>query len=252
LTIDLATPERARNRVGKWPSSYTGGFLSLALGIGANTAIYSFMDSLLLRSLPVADPESLAVMNWRGSGGRDSVIHGMSGSTWSEARWGEVSGIFPYPAFELIRTNSSALFSSVFAYYPTRKVNVMLKGQADQASGGIAQGDDRPPRAAPINTTTDHDDIARIVKETISALYGNSSTAGDRAKKQRGQIVRALTEAKGRAGGADGAAARLRVNRTTLPARMKKLGIDPRIIPDIRPGGDETVKVSLTLTTVQG
>jgi hypothetical protein len=31
--------------------------LSLALGIGANTAIYSLMESILLRSLPVADPE---------------------------------------------------------------------------------------------------------------------------------------------------------------------------------------------------
>jgi macrolide transport system ATP-binding/permease protein len=36
---------------------------SLALGIGANTAIYSFMDSILLRSLPVSDPESLVVLN---------------------------------------------------------------------------------------------------------------------------------------------------------------------------------------------
>src|SRR5512145_2833736 len=39
--------------------------LSLALGIGANTAIYSFMDAILLRSLPVADPASLVVMKWR-------------------------------------------------------------------------------------------------------------------------------------------------------------------------------------------
>src|SRR5438552_13803061 len=38
--------------------------LSLALGIGANTAIYSFMESILLRSLPVANPESLVVLNW--------------------------------------------------------------------------------------------------------------------------------------------------------------------------------------------
>lgn len=37
---------------------------SLALGIGANTAIYSFMDSILLRSLPVSDPESLVVLKW--------------------------------------------------------------------------------------------------------------------------------------------------------------------------------------------
>jgi hypothetical protein len=37
--------------------------LSLALGIGANTAIFSFMDAILLRSLPVSDPGSLAVLN---------------------------------------------------------------------------------------------------------------------------------------------------------------------------------------------
>jgi hypothetical protein len=39
--------------------------LSLALGIGANTAIYSFMDAILLRSLPVSDPDSLVVVKWR-------------------------------------------------------------------------------------------------------------------------------------------------------------------------------------------
>jgi hypothetical protein len=39
--------------------------LSLALGIGANTAIFSFMDSILLRALPVPNPESLVVLSWR-------------------------------------------------------------------------------------------------------------------------------------------------------------------------------------------
>src|SRR5436190_10873640 len=39
--------------------------LSLALGIGANTAIYSFMDSILLRALPVSDPASLVVVKWQ-------------------------------------------------------------------------------------------------------------------------------------------------------------------------------------------
>jgi macrolide transport system ATP-binding/permease protein len=116
--------------------------LSLALGIGANTAIYSFMDSLLLRSLPVSDPESLAVLNWGANPtGRDFVMRGMSGSTWNDKKWAEIAGIFPFPAFELIRNNSGAVFSSVFAYYPTRKVNVMVKGQAEQASGEFVSGD---------------------------------------------------------------------------------------------------------------
>ena len=116
--------------------------LSLALGIGANTAIYSFMDSLLLRSLPVADPESLAVLNWHTKiAGRDFVMHAMSGSTWGDPKGGETSGIFPYPAFELIRANSNPVFSSVFAYYPTRKVNVTVKGQAEQLSGEFVSGD---------------------------------------------------------------------------------------------------------------
>jgi hypothetical protein len=36
--------------------------LSLALGVGANTAIFSLVDSLLLRSLPVRDPQRLAFL----------------------------------------------------------------------------------------------------------------------------------------------------------------------------------------------
>src|SRR5437763_7096922 len=78
---------------------------SLALGIGANTAIYSFMDAILLRSLPVSDPESLVVLNWyaRSARGRDFVMHSMSGTTWEDAKSGVTSGIFPYPALEVFR-----------------------------------------------------------------------------------------------------------------------------------------------------
>jgi len=75
---------------------------------------------------------------------------------------------------------------------------------------------------------TQPDDIARIVKETISALSGKKDHAEEFEKKQREEIERALTESKGRVGGADGAAARMGINRTTLLARMKKLGIDAR------------------------
>jgi formate hydrogenlyase transcriptional activator len=47
---------------------------------------------------------------------------------------------------------------------------------------------------------------------------------------QRGQLLRILKETRGRVGGAEGAAARLGLKRTTLLSRMKKLGIDPRAV----------------------
>jgi formate hydrogenlyase transcriptional activator len=78
-------------------------------------------------------------------------------------------------------------------------------------------------------TPQGQEDIARIVKETINALTSKKTIAADDyAKQQCEEIVCALTESKGRVGGADGAAARMGVNRTTLLARMKKFGIDPR------------------------
>src|ERR1700723_987067 len=71
------------------------------------------------------------------------------------------------------------------------------------------------------------EDIARIVKETLQVLNGNKTAKDERAQKQREEIVRVLGESKGRVGGADGAAARMGINRTTLLSRMKKFGIEP-------------------------
>src|ERR1700694_4206953 len=49
--------------------------LSLALGIGANAAIYSFMDAILLRALPVPHPEELAIAEWHAPR-RSAVVKG--------------------------------------------------------------------------------------------------------------------------------------------------------------------------------
>jgi formate hydrogenlyase transcriptional activator len=87
-----------------------------------------------------------------------------------------------------------------------------------------------------------HEEIAEIVRNTLQALNGKHSLAdervgepagprqkksAERANKQREEIRRALALSKGRVGGSDGAAAHLGVNRTTLLARIRKLGIDP-------------------------
>jgi predicted permease len=116
--------------------------LSLALGIGANTAIYSFMDSILLRALPVSDPESLVVMNWHSKPSERGkfVMHAMSGTTYGDSKSGTTSGIFPFPAFELFDKND-AVFSSVFAYHASRELNVNVKGQAELASAEYVSGD---------------------------------------------------------------------------------------------------------------
>jgi predicted permease len=116
--------------------------LSLALGIGANTAIYSLIDSILLRSLPVPDPESLVVLNWHTRAERGTVMHTMSGSTWGDARAGITSGMFPYPAFELLR--KSDVFASAFGYFRSwrlKDLNVAVRGQAELASGQTVSGD---------------------------------------------------------------------------------------------------------------
>jgi formate hydrogenlyase transcriptional activator len=64
------------------------------------------------------------------------------------------------------------------------------------------------------------------VKETIASLKSKTEPT-ERTMKQHDEIVRVLAECKGRVGGADGAAVRMGLSRTTLISRMKKLGINP-------------------------
>jgi len=66
--------------------------LSLAIGIGGNTAIFSVVDAILLKSLPVRDPEQLRVVQWAGEGPFSS----QSGYTTTNRSGVQVSGSFPY------------------------------------------------------------------------------------------------------------------------------------------------------------
>jgi len=68
----------------------------------------------------------------------------------------------------------------------------------------------------------------QIVTENVDSRNDKNGVAEEYARKQRDEIVRALSACKGRVGGADGAAERLGINRTTLLSRMKKFGIYPK------------------------
>src|SRR5438067_1316224 len=120
--------------------------LSLALGIGANTAIYGFMESILLRSLPVADPESLVVLNWHsrppwdGSKEWVHVIRGVQGILWPGDKGAMVSGMFPYGAFETLR-EGNPVFSTLFGYFNGHNRNLAVRGQATSASSEYVTGD---------------------------------------------------------------------------------------------------------------
>ena len=102
---------------------------SLALGIGANTAIYSFIESILMRPLPVADPESLVVMKWHAKG-YALASTGMSWSTGGSSRdptTGTVSSIFPYPALELFQGSDDVL-ASAFCYFVAERPECLGSG----------------------------------------------------------------------------------------------------------------------------
>jgi macrolide transport system ATP-binding/permease protein len=110
--------------------------LTLALGIGANTAIYSFLDAILVRELPVADPQSLIVLKWHTKTQHDSVMHGMStgasSDTYDDPQTGTIGGIFPYPAFELVqKQDNDSVFSSIFAFESAfaDSLNISIKGE---------------------------------------------------------------------------------------------------------------------------
>jgi macrolide transport system ATP-binding/permease protein len=113
--------------------------LSLALGIGANTAIFSFMDSIVLRSLPVTDPQSLVRLAWRT---RQDEVHGMNrhDDSYLDAKTGFIGGIFAYPAFELFQRNN-AVFSSVIGYQGAGDLNLSVAGQAEIAKTEYVTGD---------------------------------------------------------------------------------------------------------------
>ncbi len=72
---------------------------------------------------------------------------------------------------------------------------------------------------------TDLHEVKQVPGERTNSRSDKSSVADEYERKQRDQIIRALSACKGRVGGADGAAARLGMNRTTLLSRMKKFGL---------------------------
>ena len=89
--------------------------VTLALGIGANTAIFSLINAALLKMLPVTDPEQLVTI---GCSADDS---------------------FPYPAFKQLRDHNQ-VFSGVLAFRSLESFDFDVDGHAGLAKGQVVSG----------------------------------------------------------------------------------------------------------------
>lgn len=101
--------------------------LTLALGIGANTAVFSVMNAVLLKSLPVADPDRVVYLNTSGPPTRTGTI--------------DSHETFSYPVYDALRHQHSGL-EQVMAYVPLSggKVAVRYGAQPEEAEGDMVSG----------------------------------------------------------------------------------------------------------------
>ena len=117
--------------------------VSLALGIGANTALFSAMNGLLFRKVPVADPDSLVRLRsvGRNQMRTDTLVYGFSAQ---DAHGRRVDPTFSYPMYRQLVGDNLTL-SDLFAFAPIGDVNLVVNGQADSG----ARCPDQPEVLAP-------------------------------------------------------------------------------------------------------
>jgi predicted permease len=112
--------------LGKNPGFTIVAIITLALGIGANTAIFSLTDQVLLRLLPVEHPQELVVLRSPGPS---------PGRNWNDGPGGTS---FSYSAYKDLRDQNQVL-SGLLARFSTQ-VSVVAQGSSELATGELVTG----------------------------------------------------------------------------------------------------------------
>lgn len=116
--------------LGKSPVVTAAAVLSLALAIGANTALFSLMDLVLWRALPgVPEPERLSLVVWHSAGVDRDLTDFAAGSMYKSADGGRVGDFFPYVAFEKVRA-AAAGRAEIAPYSYTQRVSASYGGRS--------------------------------------------------------------------------------------------------------------------------
>ncbi len=110
---------------------------SMALGIGANTAIVSLIDAVLWRTLPVSEAHELILLDYEVQRGvRMGRHNGYSSTTDRNSR---ISTSFKYPSFLRFRDQQN-LFKDLFAFAPLGRSNLNARGASEMIEGQLVSG----------------------------------------------------------------------------------------------------------------
>jgi putative ABC transport system permease protein len=154
--------------------------LTLALGIGANAAVFTLFDQVLLRMLPVQQPQQLVRFNWTGGYSGGANIFG-----------GEMNDYFSYPMYKDLRDKTQA-FSGIAAADKSN-VGVSWNNQAEDEDAEIVTGnyfDVLGLQPAAGRLLTQQDDTAKGANPQVVLSYAYWKTRFAGSPAVIGQSVR--------------------------------------------------------------